>query len=105
MDHVPYPDFAAADLDTLLAEVRNVTSAPVVPTERTDSDHTYLVGDDRVLFTGSFPDQEGRSVQRGLLLDRWPVRSARRSVRTSCRRCATTSTTTRCSTAARSPTA
>jgi MoxR-like ATPase len=73
MDHVPYPDFAAADLDTLLAEVRNVTSAPVAPTERTDSDHTYLVGDDRVLFTGSFPDQEGRIVQRGLLLNRWPV--------------------------------
>ena len=79
MDQVPYPDFAAPNLDTLLAEVRNVTSAPVVPTERTDSDHTYLVGDDRVFFTGSFPDQEGRGVERGLLIDRWPARLAYRS--------------------------
>lgn len=73
MDHVPYPDLSAADLDSLLAEVRHVTSAPVAPTERTSADHAYLVGDDRVLFTGSFSDHEGRNVERGLILNRWPA--------------------------------
>lgn len=73
MDYAPYPDLSAADLDTLLAEVHHVTSAPVVLTERTSADHVYLVGDDRVLFTGSFSDQEGRKMERGLVLNRWPA--------------------------------
>ncbi|MHB1345219.1 MAG: hypothetical protein ACYCX3_12810, partial [Thermoleophilia bacterium] len=72
MDHVLNPDLSAADLDSLLATVRTFTSAPVVATERTGADHVYLVGDDRVLFTGSFINEEGRSVERGLVLRRWP---------------------------------
>lgn len=73
MDHVSYPDLSAADLDLLLAAVREVTSSPVAATERTGADHVYLVGDDRVLFTGSFTDEEGRSLERGLVLRRWPT--------------------------------
>ncbi len=73
MDHVPYPDLSAGDLDSLLEEVRHVTSAPVVATERTGADHVYLVGDDRVLFTGSLSNEEGRTVERGLILRRWPT--------------------------------
>jgi MoxR-like ATPase len=73
MDHVPYPDLSAANLDALLAKVRDATSAAVAATERTNADHVYLVGDDRLLFTGSFSDQEGRTVERGLVLQRWPA--------------------------------
>ncbi|MHB8869557.1 MAG: AAA family ATPase [Thermoleophilia bacterium] len=73
MDHVLNLDLSAVDLDSLLAKVRTFTSAPVVATERTGADHVYLVGDDRVLFTGSFVNEEGRSVERGLVLRRWPT--------------------------------
>ncbi len=73
MEHVPYPDLAATDMDSLLATAREVTAAPVVATERTDFDHVYLVGDDRLLFTGSFANEEGRTVERGVVLRRWPT--------------------------------
>jgi MoxR-like ATPase len=65
-------EFCASDLDALLRAVEETTSLPATTSERSRFDHVYEVGDDGILFTGPFCDDEGRPVERGLLLPRFP---------------------------------
>lgn len=68
-----YQELSGADLDSLLTKVRAATSVSVAATERSTADHVYLVGDDRLLFTGIFPDEQGRTLARGVIVRRWPA--------------------------------
>lgn len=72
MTERPNRDLVAADTEDLLALASDTAAAPVTATERTRFDHVYRVGDDRLLFTGSFPSEVGGLVERGLILERWP---------------------------------
>jgi len=61
----------APDLEHLLAGAREVAGAELRATARTPFDGVYQAGHDLLLFTGSFPDSQGRLMARGVMVSRW----------------------------------